>query len=495
MEKTFLPNGMEAYKAEYNEFPLAEFNQNPFIQVLPPLVDKETIIKKLTVNPTYSKEEVQMEAVYRIHMLQRLYQWFQPLPIHIEVWNMMYNLILQGYIARNPFDRDYKMFINGRGKSIINRSFDINSRSNFRTTAGCGTFIGLSGMGKTTSFNRTLSSIPQVVIHSEFMGKPFSQIQLVWLKLDAPANSSLKALCFQFFMKVDNLLGTNNYSKYVSRNFSVDSMLPLIGMVAQNIGLGCLIVDETQNLTKNSNHIMNFFVSLINSGINLALIGTPGSYRIFENELRIARRLTGNAEIIYNNMGFNDEFKFLLESMWKYQWTKFFTPLSEELVRIFYEETQGVSDLIVKLYVSSQQYVIDTGKEKLTVQIVKKVAKDRFRLMRPMLEALKSGNPYKIAKYEDIRRIDHAVINNNGSIDSEKNKTNKAPSSPIKEQVEKKTNIKEEKKIRPSEYMESDLRRLIYLKDRDDPKTPYNLLLESGFIDDMSMWKDGILND
>lgn len=491
MEKTFLPNGMEAYIAEYNEFPLEEFNQNPFIQVLPPLVDKETIIKKLTVNPTYSKDEVQMVAVYRIHMLQRLYQWFQPLPIHIEVWNMIYNLILQGYLARNPFDRDYKMFLNGMGKSIVNRSFDINSRSNFRTTAGCGTFIGFSGMGKTTTTNRILSSIPHVVIHSEFMNQPFSQIQVVWLKLDAL--QSLKALCLQFFMKVDALLGTNNYKTYVSRNSSVASLVPAMAQLAQNIGLGILIIDEVQNISnKNSKQIMNFFVSLINSGINLALIGTPGSYRIFENELRIARRLTGNAEIIYNNMALNDEFKFLLESMWKYQWTKIFTPLSEELISAFYEESQGICDVIVKLFIEAQRYAIETEKEKLTVQIVKKVAKDRFRLMRPMLEALKSGNPYKIAKYEDISRVDHAVISNSDLMSKADIKTNNAKPSPIKTQVEKKNEIKEKKKVHPSEYKESDLRRLIYLKDSDDQKTPYIRLLESGFIDDMTMWRDGI---
>src|SRR5690606_33704338 len=231
----FLPNGMEAVQAEYKEFPLEEFNQNPLIQALPSLMDKAAIIRKLMVKPIYNEEEKHAECIYRIHMVNRLFQLYTPLPVHIDVWNMINTLILQGYLARNPFDKNYKQYINTSGKEIINRSYEISTRQNFRTTSGCGTCIGFSGMGKTTTINRVLSSIPQVIIHNNYKGTHFNQIQIVWLKLEAPSNLSLKALCLQFFMRVDELLGTNNYKKYVSRNMSVDSMLPLISQVAHNI--------------------------------------------------------------------------------------------------------------------------------------------------------------------------------------------------------------------------------------------------------------------
>src|SRR5690625_717082 len=142
---------MEAIQAQYTDFPLPEFNENPLIQALPSLADNETIIKKLAVNPSFNIEERNIGSVYRLHMLNRLYQFFQPLPIHLEIWEMIHSLLMQGYMARNPFDADYKRFLNESGKQIINRSYDINSRRNFRTTASCGTLIGFSGMGKTTT--------------------------------------------------------------------------------------------------------------------------------------------------------------------------------------------------------------------------------------------------------------------------------------------------------------------------------------------------------
>lgn len=479
----FLPNGMEAIQADYKEFPLEEFNQNPLIQALPQLLGKAAIIKSLMVKPIYKEEERYVESVYRIHMVNRLLQLFTPLPVHIEVWNMVHSLIMQGYLARNPFDKNYKQYINASGKEIINRSYEISSRQNFRTTSGCGTFIGFSGMGKTTTINRVLSNIPQVVIHNEYKGTHFNQIQLVWLKLEAPSNSSLKALCLQFFMKVDELLGTNNYRKYVSRNMSVDSMLPLISQVAHNIGLGLLIIDETQNIKKRgADQIMNFFVYLINTGINLCLIGTPGAYDLFGKELRMTRRLTGNAEIIYNNMEYGNEFAFLLESVWKYQWTKNYVPYNEEFGKVIYEETQGISDLVIKLFAYSQQFAIEKGIEELSIGLVKNVAKEKFRLLQPILNAIRSGNPHKITKYEDIRKIEYEQL--------EKGRTRERVNSIPKKRQEKVKQVEMDeipkRKVKSKVFKKDDLRYL--LKEKSDEKSPYQVLLENNYIEDTAKW-------
>lgn len=476
---------MKAVPAKYKEFPLEEFNQNPLIQSLPPLLNKEDIIKKLIYKPVYKKEERNVESVYRIHMVNRLFQLFVPLPIHIEVWNMIYTLILQGYLARNPFDKDYKEYINESGKQIINRTFDINSRHNFRTTSSCGTFIGFSGMGKTTTINRVLSNIPQIIVHNEYKGVHFNQIQLVWLKLEAPSNSSLKALCLQFFMKIDELLGTNNYKKYISRNMSVDSMLPLISQVAHNIGLGLLIIDETQNIKKRADQIMNFFVYLINSGINICLIGTPGAYDLFGKELRMTRRLTGNAEIIYNNLEYGNEFTYLLESVWQYQWTKKFVPLNKELVRVFYEETQGILDLVIKLFVYTQQKAIEIEKEEITVNLVKNIAKEKFRLLRPILDAIRSGNPHKIAKYQDIIRIDVENSNSNTikeiQIIEPKKRKKQYP------EVENPVNVRNIRNKNLKGLQEGDLRLLLEVSENSQ-KSPYQVLHEFGYIESTQNW-------
>lgn len=325
----------------------------------------------------------------------------------------------------------------------------------------------------------------------EFNENPLIQALLPFAphkrKLEAPSNSSLKSLCLQFFMKVDEILGSNNYRKHVSRNTSVDSMLPLISQLAHNIGLGLLIIDETQNIKqRGADQIMNFFVSLINSGINLAVIGTPGAYDLFGKELRITRRLTGNAEIIYNNMEYGNEFKLLMEAMWKYQWTQKPTPYNEEFSNLFYDLTLGISDLVVRLFAYSQQVAIQTGKEEITISLIKKVAKEKFRLLNPMLEAIRSGNPYKIAKYEDIRKleVDSYVDNVDNRVKGENKRK------PIVDTTVDKVNhptVSKKKEKRHDTYVEGDLRFFLQQGLKAD-KSPYGVLLENGFIDEMTDW-------
>jgi len=291
-------------------------------------------------------------------------------------------------------------------------------------------------------------------------------------------------------MKVDEILDTNNYKKYVSRNVSVDTMMPLISQMSQNIGLGLLIIDETQNIKgRGANQIMNFFVNLINNGVNLILIGTPGAYKLFGDELRMARRLSGNSEIIYNNMEYDQEFKFLLESMWKYQWTRKSSQLTEELAQVFYNESQGISDLIVKLFVYSQQTAILTGKEELTIELVRNVAKEKFKLMKPMLDAVRSGNPYRLAKYEDIRKIE-VVDEKPESVIQLKREHVQNIRKAKKKNVQKSQPVKKKRRT-GVKYKDDDIRSLLENGVKNDKK-PYESLLEHGFIDDMSTWNDGV---
>ncbi|USK60402.1 ATP-binding protein [Peribacillus asahii] len=483
----YLPNGMEAVEAEYNEFPLEEYNTNPFIQALPPLMDKQSIIKKLVSPISFKEEERNMDNAYRLHMIHRLYKLFQPLPIHLDIWNTIHTLIYQGYLARNPFDKNYRRYINQTGKKIINRTFDINARADFRTTSSCATLIGHSGMGKTTTVGRVVSNIPQIIAHNHYNGQHFQQIQISHLTLQTPSNSSLKALTLQFFMKVDELLGTNTFRKHVSRNLSTDAMLPLMGQVAQN-SIGLLIIDEIQHLqNRGIQQMMNYFVTLMNSfGVPILFVGTPASYTVFQNEFRIARRVSGNGEIIWNNMMNNQEFLFFLESIWRYQWNRNFVSLNDELVNVFYEQTQGVSDLIVKLFVNVQEMCIASGKEEFTVNMVKRCAEKQFKLMKPMLEAIKSKNVYKMAQFEDLREIGHSpdmLITNQ-----------------IKERIDvihtdKKIVIETEKKdIEHKKHQDKKVVKNVEGDIRDILKKSgetYQLLVANGYIDDMALWLEG----
>jgi len=487
VNKIYLENGMDAVQATYHQSPLEEYNNNPFIQALPPLMNKQEIIENLAMPISFDETERDYDGAFRLHMVQRLYKLFQPLPRHLDVWNTTFALLYQGYISRNPFDKEYIRQRNQMGKEIINKCFDINNQSTFRTTASCATLIGYSGMGKTSSAQRVLNNIPQVIVHNEYKGESFNQLQLTHLTLQTPHSSSLKALTLQFFMKVDEILGTDNYKRNVSKNTSVDAMLPQMGQVANNIGLGLLVIDEIQHLQNRAiKQMMNYFVTLMNSfGVPILFIGTPAAYAIFQQEFRIARRVSGNGEISWNNMEHDKEFHFFLQSLWRYQWTRTYTPLSDEMVAVFYEHTQGVSDLIVKLFANVQVMAISTGKESFDISMVRKAAKEQFKLMQPMIDAIKSKNPYKMHRYEDLRKLE---------MDRQVQPVMQTAVSSIKV-AKQPIAIKNPQPIKVTQeyvYKEDDIR-FSYQK-AIEANTIYDALVKQGYIDNMQHWIGGAGN-
>src|SRR5688572_17688521 len=96
------------------------------------------------------------------------------------------------------------------------------------TTAGI-TLLGYSGVGKTRTINRILSYYPQVIKHSHYGKRPFTRSQILWLKIDCPANGTLRGLCISFFRAIDNILGLSGepsyYNLYVKLRTNANELL------------------------------------------------------------------------------------------------------------------------------------------------------------------------------------------------------------------------------------------------------------------------------
>lgn len=88
--------------------------------------------------------------------------------------------------------------------------------------------------------------------------------------------------------------------------------------------------------------------------------------------------------------------------MWRYQWTGNSVPYTDEMVKILYNESQGIIDIAVKLYAIVQIEAITCGTESFSATDIHKVAEKKLRLVKPMLDALRSGDMKKILRYEDI---------------------------------------------------------------------------------------------
>lgn len=418
LKKIIIPNGVEAVVANYKEQVIEDYKGNPLIEALPNIISKFDAMDQLAVYPYYDENERNLESHYRCHLIQRLFQYFQPLGNHLDLYNRISIILRQGYIARNPMNIQFTGIFNNGYEAILKNNIEINNSNTFRSSAAGFTVIGVSGMGKTTTINRIFSNIPQVIAHSKYRGKKLSIYQLVWLKLETPFDGSIKALCLDFFGKVDGLLGTNYFKKYCTSRLSANVMLPVMAQVARNTGLGMLIIDEIQhlNLAKSggSEKMLNYFVTLVNTiGVPVVLIGTPKAMGVLQSEFRLSRRNSAQGAMFWDRLEKDANWDLLLEGVWDYQWTKKNSPLTQELKDTIYNESQGIIDICIKLYAMAQIRAISSGKEEITVPLIKQVADENLKLVKPMIDALKSGNISKIAKYEDICLVDIGTFINN----------------------------------------------------------------------------------
>lgn len=412
--------GVFGEEAEYKEQVLEEYRGNPFIEALPNIYDKEDVIDKLTSYPAFNENERMLDSKYRFHIVQRLFQFFQPLGIHLDLEGKISRLIRQGYIARNPVSKQYIQGLYEGSEMIRKKSIDYSGDKTFSTTAYGLTIIGDSGMGKSVTVNKIMSLYPQVIIHNQYNGVPFSQYQITYLKIDCPFDGSIKGISLDFLIKIDYILGTNYYNS--SRNLSTNVILPVICQVARRCGLGMLIIDEIQNISLlrsgGAEKMLNFFMTLINTiGVPVVLIGTNKAMSVLQSQFRQARRGIGQGTVFFERIKSKTDvsWKLFMEALSNYQWVNNPCKLTEEVSGMLYEESQGIFDIAIKLFVMCQIRAISINKEEITPNLIKYISKDNLKLVKPMLDALKTGNINKIAQFEDIAPLDISEFISNQS--------------------------------------------------------------------------------
>ena len=212
--------------------------------------------------PDFSLAERELDAHYRFHCIERLSSYFDPQRKTVELQKVICTLIMRGYLARNILKPEYAR----RSRLIYDAIKDGGRRNlehyvNIPTSASGLTLIGPSGMGKSTNLLNILSLYPQVIIHPEH-----SFYQIVWLKVDCPHAGSLKGLCTDIFLAIDNLLDTNYFKKFGSRGNSEDYMLAQVAQITHTHHLGALVIDEMQNLVnakRNRDDLLNFWRCII----------------------------------------------------------------------------------------------------------------------------------------------------------------------------------------------------------------------------------------
>ncbi|WP_018277470.1 AAA family ATPase [Teredinibacter turnerae] len=401
--------------ASYQSTGVKRYDGNPFIEALPPILSVAQAAKSIKGDIEFHPSDRLANPKSRMHMVVSLLDdYFQPLSQHVQLQEKIDMMLRMGYVGRNISDGSLNKklqegyeFIKAGGKAKVNFAVE-------KTTARSMSLIGISGAGKSKSLERVLQTYPQVLYHEQQ-----NCFQVTYLKIECPSNGDLESLCLNFFSAVDNVLDTDYERRYAKQRLSVPKMLALMRQVANNRAIGILVIDEIQRLSQirsgGKEQMLEFFVELVNTvGIPIVLVGTPKARPVFELELQSGRRSAGLGSIYWEtiprqvakNGGYepNPNWVRFTDNLWKYQWLRHGDdPLTDEIRDCWYDLTQGVLDIVVKLFVLAQLRAIANKKERISVGILKSVYEQELKPVHPMLEALRSGDVEKIVKYSDMR--------------------------------------------------------------------------------------------
>jgi len=400
-------------------YAVPEYDGNPFIAKLPRLKDRKAVFGALQFKPEYSEDECGYPPHYRKHFVLRLTRFFEPVSRHVELAERLDFILRQGYIGRNPLTHDYVRHLQNDFKRTVQKNVYAENLLVVENTATSFSVVGCSGVGKSRAIEKILHQYPQTITHSE----PFRLIQVPWLKLDCPHQGSPRQLCKNFFVSIDKILGTEYDRLYGNTRASLDEMLVHMAQVANLHALGLLVIDEIQHLRKSkksvnasgSDQLLNFLVTLVNTiGVPVVLIGTLSAKAILQKDFRQARRGAGFGSAQWDRYAYDVEWKHIVQRLWKYQWTKTYTPLTPEIDAALYDESQGILDVLVKLVILSQLKVISINEaraqgEEITPELIRRVASEEFKLIQPMIEALRRNDYEAIFQYDDLFDFDEHI--------------------------------------------------------------------------------------
>ena len=397
-------------QAVYQDTGVPAYIGNPFIEALPPLLEAFTQTRNLKSGTVPSFQDLNAPRVVRSHSIARLSDdFFQPLNNHILLTEKISLMIRGGYVGRNPCTGDLQKHLQNGYERIQKGDLNAFKFESVKSTAQSMLLIGCSGYGKTTSLIRTLSAYPQVIYH-----RNFNIEQVVYLKIDCSHNGSLKEICLNFFRALDQVLDTNYEKQYGLKRYNIQALLTKMSQLANAHALGLLAIDEIQHLSRSksggSQEMLNFFVTMVNTiGVPIMLIGTPKAREIFEADFRSARRGAGFGAIFWEPLPeyiddqLNPEWVAFTDNLWKQQLLNQRDEfLSNEIRHVWYDLSQGIIDIVVKLFVLAQLRAIAANKERITSKLLHQIYNEELKPVHPMLEALRSGNVEKISRYSDL---------------------------------------------------------------------------------------------
>lgn len=406
-----------AEPARYREQGVRAYRGNPFIEALPPLLSREDAKRQMAQYPEYHESDRTAHPIEREHMASLLMGVRHPVGLHAELHSRLSRLLRNGYLARNPLRpffqpdidaRERALHVEGRGVDLYVGGAHAVTAASVQPSATGLTFLGVSGIGKSAAVEMCLHLYPQLLVHEAYEGRQFTRTQIVWLRLDAPPDGSILSLAERFFTAIDSLhaalgLQTDYRAEYMPARATVQRVIPRMARLAAQHGLGVLVLDEIQDLNpRGARAILSFLVQLVNTvGIPVVLVGGIDALPVLSAQFRQARRGASEGDLIVERAERGADWRAFCEVLWRYQYTREVTELTDEHVEALYDVSQGITQYLVLAYKLAQIRAMSVGLERVTPAVIRSI-RDSLAQAGPVLSALRRRNTEVLRRFGDV---------------------------------------------------------------------------------------------
>ena len=348
---------------------------NSIINQLAEMKMGKDLISEMSVLPTYNDNIRSENQAVRLIALSDLYDIYLPSEMSTEIYSKLYLALLRSLQKKNG--RTATIQRNENNKLIRQQEHNgvIGGSDSF-------TIVGCSGIGKSSAINRAIDLITENgVIETQ---NPYTKI-IPCVVVQCPFDCSTKGLLLEILRKVDEILGSNYYSKSLKGRITTDMLIGTVSQISLN-HIGMIIVDEIQNVanSKNGTSLVGMLTQLINnSGISICMVGTPESTVFFEQAMQLARRSLG---LHYSILEYNQYFYDFCKTLYSYQYTKNKTKITDSIVQWLYEHSGGIISVVVSLIHDAQEIAILNGIEQLNIVTLNEAYKKRLSMLHTYIE-------------------------------------------------------------------------------------------------------------
>lgn len=336
----------------------------------------EKLLKSMVVLPEYKSGLDSVQE--RLVALLDIYKLYVPALTTLEIYNRLYLSVLSALDKKNTIE-EVRLLNNNFKRHTI----PISKR--YGVIGGLDSFkiLGTAGLGKTSSIQRCIDLISDknLLINEN----PYREIIPI-LMVECVADGSFKNLLFSILKAIDIRLGTNYFEANNRPTMNIDTLLIMTSNVLTN-HVCVLVIDEIERVANDSRKgdtLVNYLTQLVNqSNVSICFVGNESANKYFSNKEYLSRRTIG---IELKKMEYDENFYRFCELLFKYQYTKTKVVFDSSYASLIYKLTNGITSMIISLFVEAQKHSIINGIEELTLDVIKDTFKKYFSTMLPHIE-------------------------------------------------------------------------------------------------------------